>query len=317
MVPFIVKRIIRIIITLFVLSFILFTAVALVNEDPLYAIYGEAYYNLSEETKDDIRHEMGYDNSIPERYFQYISQVAKGNMGISYSLKEPVSKLVIEGLKNSLSIMIASYIIIIFLCIPIGIFLTKNMGKKMYCGIRKLGLFLHSLPEFWICMVLIMVFSVNLGITPISGMYEIGNDSISSRIHHLILPVTAMILTHLGFYYNFVSDRFAEERKSMYVLGAKAKGLNDFILWYKHMLKNVMSSLITMFSVSIVHIVGGSYIVEYIFNFNGIGRLTFDAVKVGDYPVIICSTIVTSLIVMLGGLICDLTVSKIDRRIEF
>lgn len=313
---FLITRLLRAIIGLALLITALYFVLRIVTGDPLLAIYGERLNNLTELSKEQLRQTLGFDTTLIGGYIDYIKELCRFNLGRSYTYQQDVSSLIVPALKNTLVLMLSAYSIIFALAIPTGIYLASVRGKTIYCNLRKMGLLLHSMPEFWTAMILIMVFSVSLGLTPVSGMYELGKDTLFSRIHHMILPVTVIVISHLGFYYNFVSDKFTEEMKKIYVLGVKAKGLGQFKIWYIHMLKNVMSSLLALASVSFVHIVGGSYVVEYIFNYKGMGTLLFESAKNGDYPLLIGATIVTATMIMIFGIIIDYLTMKIDKRIE-
>ena len=165
--------------------------------------------------------------------------------------------------------------------------------------------------------MLILLLSTNLRLLPSSGVYDIGYENdLSNRITHLIMPLIVMVVGHLGYYSNFVRNKILEELKEDYILLAKAKGLSKWEIIFKHPLKKVMPSVITLMSISLNHLIAGGFVVEYMFTYPGIGKLVFESAKYHDYPLLMGGVILTGLIVVLGSFIADLLSSLLDPRLR-
>ena len=166
--------------------------------------------------------------------------------------------------------------------------------------------------------MLILIFGVNLAILPTSGAYSIGmKDNFFDRVVHLILPLVVLILGHLWYYAYMVRNKILEEMREDYVLLAKVKGLNKIEIIYKHCLRNIAPSFITIMAISVPHILAGTYVVEKVFSYPGIGTLIFESAKYHDYNMLMILTIITGILVLISNMIAQVVNIKLDPRMKY
>lgn len=162
-----------------------------------------------------------------------------------------------------------------------------------------------------------MIFSVNLGWLPSSGAYALGRaGDILSRLRHLILPLSVLVLSHLWYYAYMVRNKLMEEIRQDYVLLAKAKGLGRRRIVYRHCLRNILPTYLSLMAISIPHILGGTYIVEQVFAYPGLGSLCFESAKYHDYNLLMILCLITGALVILSNLIAQLLQDRIDPRMQ-
>ncbi|MEJ8555071.1 ABC transporter permease [Tepidibacter sp. Z1-5] len=317
MVRFILKKIKDTIITILILSFGVFMISHLAPGDPLVSVYGDGAERLSTEARIKAVKDLGLDKPLIYQYTIWIKNSVKGDLGYSYKYKMPVKDVIQTHFPNTLCLMGLSIFFTLILSIGLGLITALNEGKLLDRIITKSSTLLYCIPGFWISLMLILIFSVNLRIFPSSGVYDIGKENnILNRMHHLILPLTVMIIGHLGYYSNFVRNKMLEELKEDYIMIARAKGLSKFEIISKHPLKKIMPSIIILMSLSLSHLIAGGFVVEYIFSYPGVGKLVFESAKYHDYPLLMGGVILTGVIVVLGSLISDILSSLIDPRLK-
>ena len=181
-----------------------------------------------------------------------------------------------------------------------------------------IGNITSSIPSFWIALILILIFGVNLGILPTSGAYSIGNESdIADRMIHLILPLVVLVIGHLWYYGYMVRNKILEEMREDYVLLAKVKGLTKRQVVYRHCLRNIMPSFITIMAISVPHILAGTYVIEQVFSYPGIGTLIFESAKYHDYNMLMVLSLITGIIVLISNMIAQIINIKIDPRMNY
>lgn len=283
--------------------------------DPLKSYYGEAVERMSDEKQMEARKNLGLNEPIYKQYGIWFENALKGDFGISYKYKSAVLEVIGDVFVNTIILGLISYILTFILCTLLGIFCALHEGRLIDRIVCTLGNILNSIPVFWIALVLILIFSVNLNILPSSGAYGIGmEDNILNRIKHLILPLVIMVLGHLWYYAYMIRNKLLEEIREDYVLLAKIKGVKNTRIVYKHCLKNIMPALVTIMAVSVPHILGGTYVVEKIFSYPGLGTLTFESAKYHDYNMLMVLCLVTGVIIIISNLVAEIINNKIDPR---
>ncbi|MGL4741041.1 MAG: ABC transporter permease [Sarcina sp.] len=305
----------QLILSIFLLSMFVFYMSRLSPGDPLKSYYGETIEQMSTETKELATKKLGLDKPIHEQYLIWIQNALDGDLGISYKYKAPVMEVIGDVFVNTIILGVISYILTFVLCTLLGIFCALNEGKfwdKLVCTI---GNILNAIPPFWIALVLILVFSINLNILPSSGAYAIGEkNNIVSRVQHLILPLIIMVLGHLWYYAYMIRNKLLEEIREDYVLLAKIKGCTNKVIIFKHCFRNILPSLVTIMAVSVPHIIGGTYVVEKVFSYPGMGSLTFESAKYHDYNMLMVLCLITGVVIIISNLIAELINNKIDPR---
>ncbi|MCR5451233.1 MAG: ABC transporter permease [Lachnospiraceae bacterium] len=306
-----------ILISILILSFITFFMSRMAPGDPLASYYGDRVERMSPVEREHAYERLGLDGPIPEQYVKWLGAAFSGDFGISFKYKQDVLSVISGRLLNT------------FLLGGIGFFLTFGLALLLavFCAYRensifdriicRVGTVTSCIPEFWLSLVLILLFSVMWRLLPSSGAYAIGksNDP-GSRILHLILPLTVVVLSHLWYYAYMLRNRLLEEIRQEYVLLARAKGISKRKVMWKHCVRNILPTLISIMAISVNHILEGTYIVEMVFSYPGIGTLSFESAKYHDYNMLMVLTVVTGIVVIIGNIIGQTVSERIDRRMK-
>jgi len=185
---------------------------------------------------------------------------------------------------------------------------------RMIC---KVGTAMSCIPEFWLSLVLILIFSVNLGWLPSSGAYTIGGEGeTGDRLWHLILPMAVVVIGHLWYYAYMVRNRLLEEVRADYVLLARSKGLKKKSIMFRHCLRNTMPSYLSIMAVSVPHILGGTYIVETVFSYPGLGTLSYESARYQDYNLLMVLCLMSGILVILSNIAVQIINENIDPQMR-
>lgn len=314
---YMVKKIGQFIFAIAVLSIIVFYMSRLSPGDPLASYYGESVERMSTQQKQQAITKLGLDEPIYTQYGKWLTNAAQGEFGISYKYKQDVTTVIGNVYKNTIILGGLGYILTFLFALLLGIFCTLHEDKLIDKIICKVGVITTCIPSFWISLVLILIFSINLSMLPSSGAYAIGqSNNMSSRIQHLILPLSVLIISHLWYYAYMVRNKLVEEIRQDYVLLCRMKGLKKRKIIYKHCLKNIMPSYISIMAISVPHILGGTYVVEKVFSYPGMGTLCFESAKYHDYNMLMLLCLITGIVVVFANMIAQLINDKIDPRMK-
>lgn len=318
MYKYILKKIGIFILFILFLSIFIFVLSRIAPGDPLQAFYGDAVERMSSLEHEQARSRLGFDQPIYIQYFHWISNVCLGDFGISLKYKQPALDIMLSFLDNTIYLGIAAYVIVFSLAIFLAIVCVYYEGKYIDHVICKLGTLVYYIPSFWLGLILILIFSINLHIFPTGGAYDVGmNNSILNRIEHMILPLIVMTVSHLWYYTYMIRDKLLDEVRKDYVLFAKAKGVSKLHIILHHCLKNALPTIISIMSISATHILSGTYIVEAVFAYPGIGLLSIESAKYHDYNLLMLIVLFTGTIVILFSLVAQTINELIDPRITF
>lgn len=305
------------IIFLFVLSVLVFCLARLSPGDPLYAYFGDSIDRMNQSQKDTAFHILGLDDSFIKQYSVWISNFFQGDMGISYQYKQPVSQIISSFWFNTLLLGGISYILTFLFAILLGVFCARHEGSILDNIIRRIGTVTSVIPSFFAALILILLFSVNLGVLPMDGAYSLGNaNDLGDRLSHLILPVSVMILSHVWYYAYMIRNKMIEELSMEYVSLLKIKGVKQKNIVWGHCFRNIMPAVISIMVVSIPHIIGGTYVVEMVFSYPGLGTLSFESALYNDYNMLSALCLITGFFILIFNIIGE-EISKVaDPRIR-
>ena len=313
----IISELIRFMLSVFLLSVLVFTMSRLAPGDPLYAYYGDRVEKMSLEEQEAARERLGLDASIPVQYMRWLKGAVRSDFGISYKYKRDVKEVIAERIGNTLLLGGLGFVIIFILALLLGLFCAWREEKpadRIVCGI---GTVTSCIPEFWLSLLLILVFSVWLGWLPSAGAYTVGMDkNLADRGRHLILPLTVVVLGHLWYYAYLVRNRLLEETRADYVLLARMKGLSGKQVLYRHCLPNALPSYLSMMAIALPHILGGAYVVETMFSYPGIGTLAYESARYQDYNLLMVVSLMTGALVIFGNMLVRLLNGRIDPRTD-
>lgn len=268
-----------------------------------------------------MRRNFGLDRPIPIQYLTYLKNVATGDLGLSFSEHRPVSQVILDRLPNTLVLTGCALLLDFILGMAIGIWQAWKQGTTGDRVLTVITLVLHSTPVFWLGLMLMLAFSVELRLLPVGGVISIGvYDSLSpigqlwDRIRHLVLPVVTLALIGAGGTARFQRAAMIETLSQDFIRTARAKGLPERAVILKHALRNSLLPVITLFGLSLPVLLSGSVLVETVFGWPGLGMLTVDSVQSRDYMVVTAIGLISAAMVITGNLIADLLYVIADPR---
>lgn len=311
------KKFLIFILSVLILSVAVFYISRLAPGDPLMSYYGERTEKMSVAEKEAAREKLGLNDPIHVQYARWLENALRGDFGISYKYKQDVLTVIGSRLGNTLILGGLSFVLIFAGALGLGIFCAWHEDRwpdKLLC---RGGTVLSCIPEFWLSLVLILVFSVTLRLLPSSGAYDIGKKGdVLNRIRHLILPLSVVVLEHLWYYAYMIRNKLLEQTRADYVLLAKSKGLSKGKIIFRHCLRNILPSYISIMAVSVPHVLGGTYIVEKVFSYPGIGTLSFESAQYHDYNLLMVLCMMTGILVIFCNLLGQIVNEHIDPRIK-
>jgi peptide/nickel transport system permease protein len=308
---FILRRLGLGIITLFILSLIVFFAAQVLPGDPARAILGplaapSAVHALSEQ--------LGTNKSVLSQYGTWIGNIVHGDFGTSYSYQQAVGPLLGKALIRSLELATLAFVIVVPLGIGGGVIAALNYGKRIDRILSVFGLTATVIPELVSSIVLILVFGLWLNILPISAS---GASGFGDTIYHLILPAIPLVLILFGYIEQMARAGTIEALNSDYARTATLKGLPRGVVIRRHVLRNSLLPTITVIATQTGYLIGGLVVVETIFHWNGIGTLLFNAANKKDFPMLEATVLVIGAIYVLATLVADTTFSLLNPRIRY
>jgi peptide/nickel transport system permease protein len=315
---YIIRRILITIPMLLILSVLVFSLIQLAPGDPtvffIPSNYSDAPIDI-EAFREKLRHELGLDRPVYVQYWSWLSRTAQGDLGYAFTYRVPVTDLIIPRIGPTVALQCGALILAVVVAVPIGILSARkqySLADHVVTFFAFLGI---SLPSFWMALLLMLFFAVRLGWLPSGGA---GLDKPPpERIVYFILPTVVLATEYMAWYARFMRSSTLEVLRADYITTARAKGLTDRVVLFRHVLKNALLPLITVVGLSLPRLVGGAIIVESIFAWPGLGRLAYDAVLRRDQPVIMALTLLTSAVIAVSNLVVDVAYVLVDPRISY
>ena len=291
--------------------------------DPLMAIYGdEALVAMTPDLKAHLIERFALDQSFWQQFGAYIARLFQGDLGWSYYYNAPVLRVILGSLPWTLLVVGTSLILYTGLGIVLGIESGWRRGSKTDRAMLTGLMSLNGFPDFFLGMVLLIVFGVLLGIAPLSGALTpysglSGFALVLDVLKHMALPVAALTLAHLAGGYLLTRNTMITVLKAPFMLTAKAKGLSQRVLKYHHAGRNSMLPVLTVTGIWLGRVVTGALFVELVFAYPGVGQLTYQALLARDYPVIQGVFLLVAVSVLLANFTVDLLYPKLDPRVSY
>jgi peptide/nickel transport system permease protein len=278
---------------------------------------GELNPNMTKEAIDNLKAIYGLDKPLLTQYFDWMINMLQLNFGISFVSGSDVSSEILKRLPITLSINIISLIFVFVLSLYLGIKAALNYDKKPDLFIRQVSLLSFSMPSFYLALLLIIIFSVNLKLFPISGLHSVdvqgdGFGYYLDMAWHLTLPILIMIFGGLGSMIIYIRSLTLEILKSDYFYFARSRGLNQKQLLRYYVLPNLLPPIVTLLGLSLPGLIGGSVILESIFGIPGMGQFFYISALSRDYPTIMGILIISAFLTLLGNVIADLILLKLN-----
>jgi peptide/nickel transport system permease protein len=278
---------------------------------------------VSTELRDRLRDQYGLDKPLIIQYGEWLGRFVRLDFGNSFSQdRRPVFDKIVERLPITISINLLSIFAILATAIPIGIYSATHRGS-LFDRITTVFVFIgFAAPSFWLALLLMDFFGVRFGLLPIAGLKSLDYDSLSffGKVldlgRHLILPVFISTFGGLAGFSRYMRSNMLEVIRQDYILTARAKGLSEQAVIYRHALRNALLPVITILGLSVPGLIGGSVIFETIFAIPGMGKLFYDGVMMRDYPLIMGILVMGAILTLVGNLLADLCYAFADPRIR-
>jgi len=321
MATYLLRRLLQSILTLLVISMILFGLISSVPGGIM-----SAYQENPDFTAEDLARleaKYGLNDPVPVRYLKWLGNTLQGDFGNSFISKRPALEEIGDRLPNTMLLMGVMLIVTLLIAIPLGIISAIKQYTWFDHITTTLAFAGQSLPVFWFGLLLIIIFSVTLKgadgkpLLPGSGMYTLGAPfSLIDRIEHLILPVTMLAFVSAAGYMRYLRSSMLDVINEDYVRTARAKGARERVVIFKHAMRNALIPLVTLIGLDLPSLFGGALFTETIFAWPGIGRLYFTAALKTDYPVVMAVLIIYSALIILSSLLVDVIYAILDPRIR-
>jgi peptide/nickel transport system permease protein len=339
MLSFVIRRLLQAIPTLVGITIITFILMMAAPGDPV-AMMTSQNRNMPPEAVARLRRQLGLDQPIHMQYIYWLigndwtsidvdgdgqsdvmgvrRGVLRGDFGTSISQRRPVLELIIERIPATLQLTLTAFVIGYLVGIPLGVLAAIYQRTWIDQLVRLLSVLGNALPSFWMALLLMMIFSVTLGILPLSGMRDLSNPNATffDNLKYMVMPVIVLAMGTIASISRFLRTKMLEVLGEDYIRTAHAKGLSGSAVWWGHALRNALMPLATLIGPAIGFLLGGAVIVETIFAWPGMGRLVVNAVFERDYPLIMGSVIMSAVLYILGLIVSDLLYAAIDPRVR-
>jgi len=312
---YVIRRLLQMIPVILVVTMLNFIIINLAPGDPVTVLAGEL---ASKEYMDQLRESYGLNQPVSKRLIIYISKLVQGDFGISYSYRQPVINIVKEKMKVTLMLVLVSEIAAIMMGTFLGLVAARRQNAPLDHLITNGSMVLYCIPVFWLGMLLILLFAVNLRWLPSSGMYSFGMAKYSRTVdllRHLLMPSLALFLVHIPAYIKISRSSVLEVAQEDYITTAYAIGYSERTVYFKHALRNALLPTVTLAGMSLSTVFSGALLTETVFSWPGMGRMIYDGVASRDYPLIMSGFFVTTIMVVIGSFVTDMLYMFLDPRV--
>ena len=310
---YILKRLLELIPVLILVSLFSFFIIQASPGDP---IDNYVRPGMTEEQIEDIKEEYELNGTLAQQYFRWMSHIMRGDLGTSIHQNRPVVDIIAERLPATLMLMGTALVFSLIVAIPLGLWAGLRKNKRSDNIISLISYLGISIPPFWLAMIGIILFSLKLHLLPSGGVHTVNVNTAADLLWHMILPAFVLSLNNMAIFTRYIRSNTISQLEEDYVQTAMAKGTGKRKILFRHVLKNCLLPIITLAGINIAGLVCGSFVVETIFSWPGIGRLAMDAVGNRDFPLIMGYTMFSCIILIFGNLIADVLYAVADPRIR-
>ncbi|RAP23559.1 hypothetical protein DID73_02090 [Candidatus Marinamargulisbacteria bacterium SCGC AG-343-K17] len=271
---------------------------------------------------EQVRKNLGLDRPLLVQFFYWFKELLQGNLGYSYVTGKPVLQAILERMPATLILSISSLIIILLITFPLGIICGYKKDTWVDDSITIFSFLGLSIPTFWLGLMFILFFSIQLNLFPTSGFLDplLHDASFFQKslniMHHMLLPLLTIIIGGIAGLIRYNRFSMIKILAQDYITSARARGLTERRILFKHALKNALLPIITILGLDLPALISGSFIIEYIFSWPGMGQLGVQAVFQRDYPILMATILFSSFLIIIGNLLADLSYSYADPRIS-
>ncbi|WP_242456289.1 ABC transporter permease [Mycolicibacterium sp. P1-18] len=309
---FVARRLAYSLVVLLGVLVVVFALVQLVPGDPVRIALGTRY---TPEAYDALRAASGLDRPLFQQFFGYVGSALSGNLGVSFRNGDPVTQILLERLPATASLAAFGIVVALVIALPAGIYSALRNGRIGDVIVRVTSQFGVSIPDFWMGILLIALFSTTLGWLPTSGYRPLLEDP-AGWLSHLVLPGLTVGLVAGAILTRYVRSAVLEVAAMGYVRTARSKGLSPRVVTFRHTVRNALVPILTITGIQLATILGGVIVVEVVFAWPGLGRLVFNSVAARDYPVIQGAVLLIAVLFLAVNLVVDLLYAVVDPRIR-
>ncbi|MEV6709477.1 ABC transporter permease [Micromonospora wenchangensis] len=308
---FVLRRLLQSVVVLLGVTLVVFLLLQLVPGDPVRVSLGTRF---DQQTYDALRERSGLDRPLVVQYLSYVGNALTGDLGVSFRSGQPVTTIVLERLPATLSLAVTAVLLALLVAFPLGVLSAVRSGSLVDHAARVFSQFGVSVPDFWMGIMGILLFAGVLGWLPPSGYVALTDDPVGWA-SHVALPAAAVGLVTASILTRFIRSSVLEVLAEDYVRTAEAKGLRPRVVVVRHVLRNALIPVVTVVGVQLASLVGGVIVIEVLFAWPGVGRLTYDAVQARDYPVLQGAVLFVATLFLLMNLLVDVLYARLDPRI--
>ena len=313
MTGYIVRRLLTSIIVLFMVTLLVFGALHIIPGDPTTLMLG---MEATEEARRALRHQLGLDLPVHIQYLTWLGKVLRGDLGQSLALKDDISKLLLQRLPTTIPLAVLTMLIAVVIALPAGVLSALKRSSKTDWLISVFAFAGLSLPNFWVGVLLILVFSLYLRVLPPGGYVSIMDDP-AEGIRRLLMPAVALGAALAASLTRMTRSSMLEVMGQDYIKTARAKGLAERTVIVAHALRNALIPTVTVMGLQIGQLLGGALIIEEIFSLPGVGRLTIHAVYDRDFPLVQGAVLFIAMVFSMVNLLVDILYVYLDPRIHY
>ncbi|MEU1606161.1 ABC transporter permease [Micromonospora matsumotoense] len=308
---FVLRRLLQSVVVLLGVTLVVFLLLQLVPGDPVRVALGTRF---DQQTYDALRERAGLDRPLVVQYLSYVGHALTGDLGVSFRSGQPVTSIVLERLPATLSLAVTAVLLALLVAFPLGVLSAVRSGSFVDHAARVFSQFGVSVPDFWMGIMGILLFAGVLGWLPPSGYVALTDDP-AGWASHVALPAAAVGLVTASILTRFIRSSVLEVLAEDYVRTAEAKGLRRRVVIVRHVLRNALIPVVTVVAVQLASLVGGVIVIEVLFAWPGVGRLTYDAVQARDYPVLQGAVLFVATLFLVMNLLVDVLYARLDPRI--
>jgi len=313
---FVLRRVVQAIPTFFGITLLSFTVLRLAPGDPILIMFGAG--NLSAQDIAQLRSAYGLDQPLPIQYLSWLAHVLQGDFGRSFLYKRPVIEMIQAALPNTLILAVLALLCTVIIGVPLGVVAARFRGTWVDQVIRIFGVIGHAIPAFWFALLWILFLSVQFRLFPVGGMLTVGKDNadIPDRLAHLAGPVVTLSLAGIANYSRYMRAETLEVLGQDYVRTARAKGLRESMVLFVHSLRNALLPLVTAIGTQLALLLSGAVVIEQVFSWPGMGRMTYEAARSKDYPIVMAVVVLTSVMLLVSYILRDVAYGLVDPRVR-
>jgi len=287
--------------------------------DPFINILGEEFYYADPELVEGLKAKYGLNKPLHEQYIAYLINLAHCNWGYSFHYMQPVFDVIALRLKWTLLLLMPSIVLGTIIGMIAGSIAGWRNKSKLDIGVTSTFLLIYSMPHYWLAMLFVLIFAFHLNLFPLGGICSGESEGLEGLIDilwHMGLPVLVLTLFNASYKHLIMRNSVVQVLEEDFIVTARAKGLKDRAILFKHVLKNALLPLVTIVALDFGFMVSGTLLVEIVFSWNGMGTLIYDAVIARDYPILQGCFLITAVCVLVANFLADIGYAILDPRVR-